>query len=244
MQPRRSAAAVSRQGASVCRRPSLPQTGGCAVQSYRKRHGGAAKPRRGARLPALNIPPTPGIRRGLSSAAGPQLRSTLRSPVRQRDGPSTLPVAQRQVPAARAPHAPQHRVQWRPLRPARTRAGWESPKNKIPSRLQPPLLLGRSRNTGLQLGEAKGGGPTTRGSLTAALGSAMTASPQQRAQPRARRSPPPLSIWPITAALLALPARPPLLPLGGVGSGAARRASAPKRPLWGPGRTAWFGVKS
>lgn len=95
----------SQRGALLCWHPSLPQTGGCAVQSYRKRHGSAAKPRQGVQLPALN---TPGIRRGLaaervarhpqrclrsarSSAAGPQLRSAptprQRAP-RMREGPS------------------------------------------------------------------------------------------------------------------------------------------------------------
>lgn len=60
------------------------------------------------------------------------------------------PVAERQVPASRAPQAPQHRVQRRWLRPARPLAGRERSAGEFPRRLQPALLLGRSRGTGLQ----------------------------------------------------------------------------------------------
>lgn len=66
------------------------------------------------------------------------------------------PVAERQVPANRAPQAPQHRVQlWR-LRPVRPFAGRERTAGEVPSRLQPALLLRRSGKKGLQRRGARG----------------------------------------------------------------------------------------
>lgn len=88
------------------------------------------------------------------------------------------PVAERQVPANRAPQAPQHRVQLRRLRPLRPVAGRERTAGEVPSRLQPAPLLRRS---GKKRGfSAEGAGrpwslPPRPGSLTAAPGSAMTA---------------------------------------------------------------------
>lgn len=119
----------------------------------------------GGRAPGPEGPPTP------VTSSPPLLFSPPLSAPR-------LPVAERQVPATRAPQAPQHRVQRRRrIRPSRPLAGRERSAGEILSRLQPALLLGRSRERRLQrrvAGRARSP-PPRHGSLTAALGSAMTA---------------------------------------------------------------------
>lgn len=85
------------------------------------------------------------------------------------------PVAERQVPANCAAQAPQDLVQQRRrLCCARPLVGRERSAAEILSRLQPALLLGRSRETSLQRHGA-GRARSRAGTLTAALGSAMTA---------------------------------------------------------------------
>lgn len=161
----------SQRGALLCWHPSLPQTGGCAVQSYRKRHGSAAKPRQGVQLPALN---TPGIRRGLaaervarhtqrclriarSSAAGPQLRSAptprQRAP-RMREGPSPLtcsPAAGSRRPRSSRTSAPRP-VAAAPSRQAPGRLGALERQNP-----EPPAATAAPREKQRHEASARGG---------------------------------------------------------------------------------------
>lgn len=136
------------------------------------------------------------------STASPHSRHLGRAEPCRAPGRAPLsPVAERQRPAARAPQAPQHRLQRRWLPPIRPR---EHPASEVPSRLQPALLLrGERREAGSERRAARRARSRPGPSLTAAPGAPMTAragravaaatgsAREPPGAPRARRAPPP-----------------------------------------------------
>lgn len=188
------------------------------------------------RLPALNTPPTPGIRRGLSSAAGPQpspapLRSAPPGPVRQPRRPVHLtcsPAAGPRRPRSSRTSAP------RPVAaaPSRQAPGWLG----APEGQTPELSAATAAPREKQKHGASGRGGEGRRARNP-RGTHRRAGLRHDSVATATRR---AACLPVSAPSLLLANHrrprdaacpPPAPPLRGVGSGGARRASGRERPL-------------